>query len=776
MIKEGFIICENTYKEGFLSGINGFYDYTFLTMDELFKKLLFDVKKEGIIKISLKYNLKPEIVKEYIKYLKYINLFYDAPKLNFLKEIYEYLLSENMIIFDDKYKSYLKTKNITIAGYVHSKELDYLMNLLDNLGYKYEYIDGNKNETIKRDVYQFDDINDESRFIFNKIKELLDTNVSISNIKIANYNADYDFIFKRLENEYKIPINFSSDKNIMATPIARFIMSNIDKYNTYYEIIDELKNKYSNSTYLKKIISIINSYHLYNYKPEETKDIMLMELKNINYDRKIYEDGIMLTDLGSPQIKPGDHVFVIGFNQGYIPVVYDDSKYLTDDILDNMNLDTSIDLTIQNEEILIHNLNIDNIDYIISYKLNSPFESYRKSELIKKLGYNEIKINNSCGINEAEDKIIFGDALDNYNKYGKMNDEIKNIIYDINYLSFNNKFRPISDENLKKYLPEVIKLSYSSMSNYSKCAFRYLMSSILYLDKFESGLSAYIGTYSHKILELSYDCDDFNKNKEIALNEVLKEKKDANFGEDSPLTNKERFFIDSMDQILKEVIEFNKEHETFKTNVLQEFEFDIKYDNDKLVFKGFVDKILIEDDGNTYITIIDYKTGSDEPSLANVMDGFNLQLPIYLFMIKNSNKFKNPIITGFYLQKIGPKDYPNFKLKGFTNSDPEIMNHIDNFSDSSTYINGLRKTKDGQLYGSSKVISNEQMDELSKLVENVMLERYEAIRGGKFDINPKADKNVCLGCEYCNFKDVCFKTDDDIVKILHTDFLKDGDE
>ena len=66
MIKEGFIICENTYKEGFLSGINGFYDYTFLTMDELFKKLLFDVKKEGIIKISLKYNLKPEIVKEYI--------------------------------------------------------------------------------------------------------------------------------------------------------------------------------------------------------------------------------------------------------------------------------------------------------------------------------------------------------------------------------------------------------------------------------------------------------------------------------------------------------------------------------------------------------------------------------------------------------------------------------------------------------------------------------------------------------------------------------------
>ena len=49
MIKEGFIICENSYKEGFLRGVNKIYDYTFLTLDELLKKITFDYSKESII-------------------------------------------------------------------------------------------------------------------------------------------------------------------------------------------------------------------------------------------------------------------------------------------------------------------------------------------------------------------------------------------------------------------------------------------------------------------------------------------------------------------------------------------------------------------------------------------------------------------------------------------------------------------------------------------------------------------------------------------------------
>ena len=771
MVKEGFIICENSFKEGFLTSINGIHNYTFLSMDELLKKLLFDVKKEGIVKLILKYKIKPEIAKEYIEYLKYIDLFFDNPKLNFLKEVYEYLKIEDMIIYDENYKSYLRKRPITIMGYIYSKKLDFLFNVLKKEGYEYTYIEQEKRELIKRDVFSFFDIDDEARYVFNSIKELLDNGFSINNIKIANYSSDYDFVFHRLEAFYNIPINFKSEKNILSIPIAKFIINNIDNYNDYYSFIDGIKAKYSNSIYYKNIISIINAYHLYNYSPKETKDLVISELKNINYDRKIYEDGIQLVDLGSPSIKEDDIVFIIGFNQTYIPPIFSDDGFLNDDILSKMNLDTSIDNTIEYENVVINNLNL-NLNYKISYKLKSPFDSYLPSPLIEKLGYNTANYDTTIGINECEDKIIIGNVLDEYFKYGSMDEESSKKIYDINYLSFDNKFKGISDDNLKKYLPEIIKLSYSSMSNYSKCAFRYLMSSVLYLDKFESGLAAYIGTYSHKILELAYKNNDFEANKLIAIQEVLNEKKNANYGIDSPLTNKEKFFIDSMDLILKEVIDFNKEHEINHTRVQNEYEIQIPYDNNKLIFKGFVDKILIEDGAKTYVTIIDYKTGADEASLDNISDGFNLQLPIYLLMIKKSKEFNNPLITGFYLQKIGPKDYPNFKLFGFTNKDDEIMNHIDNFLDTSNYIRSLKRNKNGEMSKNSKVISNDEMEDLANTVEAVMINVYENIRKGNFNINPKVISNVNIGCEYCNFKDVCFVKEEDKVEIVKNNFLK----
>ena len=759
MIKEGFVICENTFKEGFLNGIEGFNDYTFLTLNELLKKLLFDVKKEGIVKVSLKYNIKPEIAKEYISYLKYIELFYDNSKLNYLKEIYNYLLNENMIIFDNGYKNYLKSRPISILGYIRSKEIDYVLNLLDKNGYKYDYIENKDNDVISRNVYEFDDIVDESRFVFDSIKRLLDSGVSIHNIKIANYSSDYDFIFHRLESFYKIPINFDSDKNIISLNICRYICDNINDFNDYYELIDMLKKKYGGSIYLKKIINIINSYHLYNYKPSETKDVLVMELKNARFDKVIYEDGIELVDLGSPSIKKDDYVFVIGFNQKYIPFIYDDSGYLDDNILGKMGLDTSYDKNVLGERVVINNLNLD-INYCISYKLKSPFDSYLVSSLVSKMGYKIIDGDLSYGVNENEDSIIVGNRLDQYFKYGVMDNDN---ICDVGYLTYDNKFNGISDENLKKYLPEVINLSYSTISNYAKCGFRYLMSSILYLDKFESGIDALIGVYCHRVLELCYKHDDYDFIKNIAINELLRDKE---------LSHKERFFIDSMDTILSSVIEFNKEHEKNINDVKNEFKIEIKYDNDKLVFKGFVDKVLIENGESTYITIVDYKTGGDVPSLDNIEYGFNLQLPIYLFMIKKSNEFKNPIITGFYLQKIGPKDYPNFKLYGFTNSDLNVIKHIDDFNDTSSYIRGLRKKKDGSLYSSCKVISDSEMDKLSLLVEEIMLNVYSNIREGKFEINPKVDGKDNLGCAYCKFKDVCFVDENDKVKIKHSSFLK----
>ena len=769
MIKEGFIICENEYKEGFLNNLNGIYNYTFLTINELFKKLTFEVSKEGILKASLKFILKPEIIKNYINYLNYIDLFYDHPKLNYLKDIYDYLLKENMIIFDNNYKKYLKTRPITFLGYPKSNNNKYILSILDKEGYEYEFIESKKLDNIKRDVYVFNDIVDESRYVFNSIKKLLDNNISIENIKIVNYSNEYDFIFHRLENYYKIPINFNACKNILSTPISKCLLELVDKYDDYYKVIDELKKKFDNSLYFKRIISIINSYHLYNYDPKLTKDILIMELKNTKFDKTTYEDGIMLINLASPSIKDNDIVFVLGFNQGYVPPIYDDTDYLTDDILSKMNLDTSIDKNLEIENVIINNLNL-NINYQISYKLNSPFNTYLKSSLVEDLDYKEIISNNTFGINESEDKIIYSNALDDYFKYGVIDELIKDKIYDVNYSSYDNKFKGINKDILDKYLPKTINLSYSALSNYSKCSFKYLLSNILKLDEFETNLSAHLGTYAHEILDLSYN-EDFNYDnaKEKAIEKVLEKNK-------KELSNKEKFFLDSMDIIINKVIEFNNEHESNITKVKREFKIEIPYDNNKLIFKGFIDKLLIEENNKTYITIIDYKTGSDTISLDNIEDGFNLQLPTYIFMLKKSNEFDDFSIVGFYLNKISPKNYPNFILEGYTNSDEEINIHLDGFTyDKTDYVKSLKRNQDGSYNRYAKIISDEEMDLLAKAVEDYMLKTYENIRLGEFKINPKLIDGKSKSCDYCSFSDVCFKTEKDKVYLEKKNFLEDGE-
>ena len=39
---------------------------------------------------------------------------------------------------------------------------------------------------------------------------------------------------------------------------------------------------------------------------------------------------------------------------------------------------------------------------------------------------------------------------------------------------------------------------------------------------------------------------------------------------------------------------------------------------------------------------------------------------------------------------------------------------------------------------------------------------YELIRAGSFEINPKFDGNTNLSCDYCKYKDVCYRTHEKI--------------
>ena len=76
-------------------------------------------------------------------------------------------------------------------------------------------------------------------------------------------------------------------------------------------------------------------------------------------------------------------------------------------------------------------------------------------------------------------------------------------------------------------------------------------------------------------------------------------------------------------------------------------------------------------------------------------------------------------------------------------------------------IKGLRFKKDGSFYSTSKVLSNEEMNNLIIKVNEIIDDVIKNIVEGNFKINPKVLGGKNIACTYCKFKDICFKTKDD---------------
>ena len=180
------------------------------------------------------------------------------------------------------------------------------------------------------------------------------------------------------------------------------------------------------------------------------------------------------------------------------------------------------------------------------------------------------------------------------------------------------------------------------------------------------------------------------------------------------------------------------------------------------------------------LMVVDYKTGGLKLKLENLDYGLNMQLPIYLYLLKKSDRFKDATIAGFYLQKvlnnlINKSDEKlekvreeNLKLYGYSNSDEDILELIDDDYQNSTVLASLKYNKNGELSKTSKVLSDEEMDELTEEVELKINECLTKILKAEFQINPKVVQKENVACPYCKFKDICYMSKKDEV-ILGSD-------
>ena len=757
------IVILNDYaKKSFIKKIDKLINVKVITLSELKRKYYFDYDNKAIYFVSNKYNCIPEIAKIYIENIYYLKDI-DNEKINFLKDIKNDLDTNNLLTYNNLFKEFLKGKEIVLYNLKYTDK--FYKNIFKELE-KFSKITiyNDEDNSIVKELYKANNSEEEIAFVCSKITKLIKSGVNINNIKLANVKSDYEFIIRKTFKLFNIPINLPSFETIKSTSLViKFKeLYNSDINETIEKLKEFINTKEENDIY-KSIISIVNNY-LWSNDFLLVKDMVFNDIDNIKTPREKLKNAVEVIEFKKELVTDEDYVFLIGYNEGVIPVNYKDEDYLSDSIKEKLGLSTSFEL---NENAMNETKdNIRNIKNLIvtypSHNLSS--EIYISSSYEKDL-FEEKELNISFNESNAYNKLKLVSEKDENSKFGTITDNLLKLsshYKDMKYNSYDNKYKIIDKTKIKEFFKDGLTLSYTSINDYYMCSFRYYLNYILKVNKFEDTFEATVGSIFHKILSMCFDHDiDIIRTYETEI-----ENSNYEFNES------EKFFLSILKDELVLIIETIKNQLSYTqlTNSMYEKKIVIDVDKDlQIRFKGFVDKILYNEfNGKTVVAIIDYKTGNPNLNINNTIYGLEMQLPVYIYLIKN--EIKDVKIGGFYLQKIlnnttdKEKRLDSLKLQGYTNSDLDYIDKVDSSFNDSKVIKSLRTSSKG-FYYYSKMINDEEIDTLYNVVDSKIKEASMSILDSKFDINPKEMNNENIGCSFCKYKDICFMKPKDTIKL-----------
>ena len=754
-MKEYVLITPNKIKNKIIEIVRiKYYNYNikFMSLEDFIKKYIFDYNNKTIYYLMKEYDINLSSALVYINNLYYISDKLDNNKMNILKEMKEYLDNNKLLIYNDRFREYIKDKEIYIYGYDYLDK--YTLSILKDLNYKtidYKYRDNNI-----YNIYEFDYIDDEVIFVIDRIYELLRKNIDIKKIKLIITN-EYKEVIYRLFKIYNLPISIKK-RSIYSIKVVKDVLSNLDNIDNNLDIIkdDDIKDK---------VVKVLNNYSFINDK-EEVRELIVNDLKNTYLDEG--SSGIKISNIND-YFEDDDYVFLLGFNKENIPILYKDNEYFNDKEKEILGYDTSNELNINKKiEVIKKIKNINNL--IITYKLRDNNNSYTMSDLLIDINIikdYKISYNNS----DMANKILLANKLDNLVKYNVKEDDLDLLYsnYNIPYMKYDNKYHNIDKNKLYKYLDNKLLLSYTAINNYEKCKFKYYISNILKINIINNDFNIIIGNVAHYILS---HIDDKDFDIDNSYNNYLKSIR--------PLTNRELFILSNVKDELSTIIKVIREQYQYMSldQSMKEKEIYVNKDkNIKVTFKGVIDKVLYkEEDNKTYLVVIDYKTGSsDAIDLKNMEYGLNLQLPIYLYL-SSKMELKNIKVVGFYLQKLfnmpsinSTNDYDEeraktLKLEGYSINEENILSKFDNNYSNSNIIKSMKVTPKG-FSSNSKVLSEEEINTMIDNTDKIIDTAIKDILEGDFSINPKVINGKSISCDRCEYKEICYQRENDIVYI-----------
>ena len=723
------------------------------------------------------HNMKEDTNLEVLR-IKLANSYFIQQDSNepFLHELYLYH-QNNHLILDENHLSYYKSKKVYFVNYYGDDDL--INQMLPFLKH-YERCFTTNSIDKELTIFHFENYDDEILEVVNHIAILLNKKVDPAKIVIHKVNKDYLNKLEEYLMIYKIDYIVEGEGSFFDVDIVKNFFHDLKNYEAMRlnkvlkdYLIDKKDNKIFSKIgkVLEPLIMLdltINSITLdlikdvfihTIYQEEVTKAIKIENVLN-----HIYDDDT--------------HIFIMNFSHGEIAHIYKDDTYLNDKIRKNLKLLTSFDRTqIEEKKILdcIHSYE----SIHLSYSTYCSSKIYMPSNLIKKLA--KKRIVNICDasihiyhiVNEDMAKMRFFKAYALYRLYQK---KTFDYLYGYTYFCADLTKRYQSDFNATLdylALPTLfMELSYTKLNDYFSCPFRFYLKYILNIEeKMEDNNSTFVGRMYHFVLEKVVakryiDC----RTKEEVLENISVYICDFVKNQTYEIKDKLKFYLNKFSEELKLIVEIIMDfmdHSSFEVLGLeQKLE---KQLDDYTVVVGLIDKILKYQE---YYLVIDYKTNPVHPNWYALDVGLDLQLPLYLYLIKANDP--NAKIAGSYLQSVFRtsllkyEDKPlskvmleQLKYVGYTLQDRDVILAIDTnaLNGSGSLPKQIVSNKGFYKNFLKKSFTQTQFDAIILYVEKLIFEANKKIRKGLFPILPLTDEKNESVCRYCRLKDLCYRNE-----------------
>ena len=517
--------------------------------------------------------------------------------------------------------------------------------------------------------------------------------------------------------------------------------------HTFKEIIQYLQTQDISASMIKTL----DAYQCDDEISPEEFDLFLQCI--IPGKRETNKTGVIVTSLEKGLTASPKHIYLMGINETFLPLEISDKGFLMEE--DYKQFDPHPLLL--DEELQAH------YKRIIQVLLN-PYLSYTFSYSKKNMAANELipsilmsRLNDLFKLEHGNPSLnLLKNSL--YLNQSRIDEDPVNRLID-HYKMTNNQ-------------PEFIKdtdklgrgVSISRLETYNKCPFSYYIKYGLKItEKKEDTLqSSELGSLCHYLMETCLEDESLvDKEAKHYIEENLKEKYD-----DHPMN---QYFIDNLIEDMKMTIKIIQKQLKMGGYVPISKEKEISGQIGDVPFSGIIDRV---DEFGNYVRIVDYKSSKKEIDLNLAMQGFNIQMLVYLDMLcKQENKNRAGMLYFNMKKRMLSCDssyaldeeevLKEYRMEGYMVDDGST-NSVKGLGASPELVAPVKVKKSGEYANSAKVISPDELDQIMEYVEQHISELYKKIHDGLIPIHPTLTEGAQPGsdfkvypCTYCPYKSVC---------------------